>query len=806
NIAAVDVSYSTDGAGYTDIATLQGVAFGAGDTKTGNWTPPEVVDTSYFIKVTDSANPAIDDPSVGFVVKGKIAMTTVPGLPLKIGETKTIEWNIIHGNIGTVKIIGSRSGDFTGGADEFDITPGAVDADGVTNYPVDFGTFGYVAQGSYPWVITEKTPSIIGDQLEIRIIDGDTNYDVKTVDDDSKFTIIGDLTVTTPAADWKVDGITETIEWTAYGDLGNVHLQYFDGSTLLDITDPAVGTPSSAGPNSYPITDWLYNNDGNVPDAKSDACYLRVTDLDDAAVTKDSGVFNTYPLLTGVTVDSSAGDEAANPKIWRVALAGQVVKWTDTSTKVAKVDIHLSTTGAAGLPGAAIKTGVDSLVNGENTCNTILLPAATSLTSQAIIRVRDNDPAVPAAFLDKGKICEDSAEFKIRGRIVLTSPADGDANWYVGDPDKEVIWTAYGDDMTNVEILIDYNDGNGYQSVKGSVGAGTSPWVFTDTNNTPFAGVADKVTENARIMIRDTDVTRQADTEYETPDTGGGGVFSIGGKFANVTAVPAAGDPGVVSGKAGAKITWTKTGAAISEVLLEYTTDGTNWNPLDDGVGTAGLVNNNESYNWTPLGTDISDTCEVRISDPDNANAKAQTAAPFTIASHVIVDKPDGTVEWDSGTQYAIQWRKWGTFDYVKIYYSTTGAFGGEEVEIDPGVPVAGKDSSTDGTNGEYLWTIGSGVVLSPTAKIKVIDSGNETFAFATPSAEFTTRGSLEVLTPDGGTEYIAGESMTLEWKRYENIAAVDVSYSTDGAGYTDIATLQGVAFGAGDTKTGNWT
>ena len=42
------------------------------------------------------------------------------------------------------------------------------------------------------------------------------------------FTITGDLTITTPGVDWKVDDIDKTIEWTAFGDITDVHLEFYD--------------------------------------------------------------------------------------------------------------------------------------------------------------------------------------------------------------------------------------------------------------------------------------------------------------------------------------------------------------------------------------------------------------------------------------------------------------------------------------------------------------------------------------------------------------------------------------------------
>jgi len=70
-----------------------------------------------------------------FTVKGGLQITYPDAQQhtWAVTETRTITWNVEHGNIQNVKIIGSRSGNFTGGADEFTIV-NSTPADNVSTF------------------------------------------------------------------------------------------------------------------------------------------------------------------------------------------------------------------------------------------------------------------------------------------------------------------------------------------------------------------------------------------------------------------------------------------------------------------------------------------------------------------------------------------------------------------------------------------------------------------------------------------------------------------------------------------------
>ena len=184
---------------------------------------------------------------------------------------------------------------------------------------------------------------------------------------------------------------------------------------------------------------------------------------------------------------------------------------------------------------------------------------------------------------------------------------------------------------------------------------------------------------------------------------------------------------------------------------------------------------NTESYSWTPPASAISDTCRLRITDPNNSATTTESAANFTIATKTKVSKPDINSSWGANESYHIQWQKWGDFAYVNIYYSSND--GVDWVVVDADVPNKPSHGG-DGLNGINNWTIPAETILSPNARIKVIDAGDETYALALISAKFTTKGSVDVLWPNTTDHAIYQSGKTTEeikLARYGNIAGVKV-------------------------------
>jgi hypothetical protein len=346
-ISNVNVKYATDGTNFTnsvvsDLAFLDPV----NDTqRSTNWSVPETpIGINYKLLVEDAnylyANGGPNHITDAFKVKGQITVTQ-PATPdtWSIGDTKRIKWNIDHGNIQYVKIYASPSGTFSG--DLYLIDPGNLQADNEVLFNAGNTP---VAKGYYDWYIPDTTE--INASTKLRVFDYNTTDFPDILDDSETITIQGKLTVTTPASDWQVGDTAHDIQWHAYGDVPRVWIDFWNGTSWVNVTDPnptTGGVASGNGDKSFEVSGWY--NEGAVPDTKSHLCKIRVQDHPSTpTLTVQSNTFSVYPVISGVDITESPGDEGSSPKIWRAGLTNQSMSWTETSSKITSVNILYTTT------------------------------------------------------------------------------------------------------------------------------------------------------------------------------------------------------------------------------------------------------------------------------------------------------------------------------------------------------------------------------------------------------------------------------------------------------------------------------
>jgi len=615
--------------------------------------------------------------------------------------------------------------------------------------------------------------------------------------DSAALTVTGSIVVTTPpdrdtAGAWRVGDTDKTVTWTAQGKLGLVKIELDpDGvgvAPFVEITDPIARPTSSLGVNNWAVTGWTPG--GVVTDLKTTTAILKVTQIAGSTVTGESSAtgFAIYPVISNVTITPGAGEPSI---IWRATAINQTVTWTEGSSELDFVDIVYSDDGNP--PFIITLANGNAVASGPATGDVSSVKSATTLTAptemgiNAIIRVRDDDAGWAPYVQD------DSASFKVLSQLSFNAFPGNNVD--IGDAAQAINWnkagTVSGADYS-VEITIDYND-NLFQAdsntvvLNPSILAALQTWTWDD--GLP-AGINDNVTETAHLRIRDTVASRQDNPAIYGP-------FSIAGDFINVALTDT--DPDTSAGTfiAGqsSTLTWTKVGAAIGNVVVDYTLDnGTNWkNIIDDSVATAGglQVTTNGTYGWTPPVTAFSNNLAlIRISDPDNyVNARGQTAAPFTLTTKTVLTDPDasdGFDIWLAGTTENITWNSFGTFSTVSILYSSDGTFGAplDLTATDAGTVSTEYAGATTANDGTYAWVIQNSTPLGPTAKIRIVDA-DRTFGLSVDSDDFRTKGNITISAPDGTAELTAGVAASVNWQRLGTIASVNVYYSdNDGTTY----------------------
>ncbi len=797
--ASFDLDYSkNEGGAYTPV--VAGETFvGTAVSKTVQWDVPEYRGheddgtTGYMLEVFSPDGASTETPI--FNVYGELNVTTI-GTTWQMTDPVTITWDVVHGNIVNVDVIGLREGGTWGNAaDEFPIATNTL-ADNVNGFN-EAGYGSYVARGSCNWTVAEEgavEPTIISDGVKIKVVDANTYYSAYNVEHEATGTFIikGKITVTTPGSDWIAETNTEQIHWYADGDMQNVKIEFNNGSGW-DIV--ATTTTTDPGDNYFDVSNW--EDENQIPDVKYDACELRVSSIDDIATDVSDvtdSTFYTYPEISSVIVITSPV----------MADSPVEVQWDYTTATVSNVDILIDLDGDDDWSDAETLVVQPSVAVADGkapaTYTTInSLPA--TLSPNAKIRVRDSQLAL------QDYVAGDSTGFEITGTLTV-NPPNASSQWVIGTGSLNVNW-AYTGDVGDLRIWLDY-DGDGVEDAEDE-----QLDINRAVTNKPLiwlGPVDDYVSTGAKVWIEAANLTNPVDSAP----------FNISGAFTNLTVTTS--DTEVIADKAGATtITWTRTGVGITEALLEYSFDGSNWNTLDDApLGSVDLVNNTGVYSWTPLATDIDETCWVRISDPNNSSATDQFG-PFTMTSMIEIYKPDsnnvGPNGWEAGTTKRISWSKYGDFANVKIYYSDDGVDWSHE--IDPAVSkpsnvdlgdVDGGGAGTEDGYFDYDWIIDDTVTLSPTAQIKVVDEQHPTYCIVGVSDQFTTKGNVQVLLPDGTGEgatsdYVAGQSITLRWKRWGNITGVNVYYDSTASGEVPIPSLQGIDFvGALTEHQVTWT
>jgi hypothetical protein len=305
----------------------------------------------------------------------------------------------------------------------------------------------------------------------------------------------------------------------------------------------------------------------------------------------------------------------------------KAITWTKTGTKITNVEIRYSTNGGSTYPNVIVA----STDAGLGTYTWTPIPDAICDT----VKVKISDVDDPSTT-----VYGESAVCSIVGGITVTAPALN-ADWPV-NTSRNITWTKTGS-IVNLKIYYSSNNGASYTLIDSVPGTQSSyAWTIPDAvSNTALIKVADAAKET---------------TVYDASD-----VFHIAANFT----VNTPGDGEVLVVGSSYDITWARQGSAVTQVKLEYSSNGgADWEIIN------AIAANNGIYPWT-IPDALSTSCKVRVSDPNNANAKDESEGNFKIKGSLTVTSPNnGTESWNAGSTYPITWIKQGSISTINIYYS----------------------------------------------------------------------------------------------------------------------------------------
>ncbi|MBI4314225.1 MAG: hypothetical protein HY594_05370, partial [Candidatus Omnitrophica bacterium] len=381
---------------------------------TQNWTIPDNISATARVRVSDPADVTAEDSSDNdFKIRSNFVLTAPNGGEVwTVGESRSITWTFT-GTVPNVKLTYSTNG---GGAYSNTIIASTANS------------------SPYAWTV----PDAISTQLRVKV---ESTTDVDATDaSDANFKVRGAFALTAPngAEGWPI-AQSRNITWTTTGTIANVKLTY---STNSGSTFPNSISASVANTNTYAWT---------LPDVPTTTARVRVEDVNDSTVYDDSNA--NFSIQGNFVLTAPNGGE-----VWTVA-ESRNISWTWGGT-IPNVKLTYSINSGGAYPNSVVA----SAPNGSGSSGTFnyawTIPDSIATTA----RVKIEDAGDPAVFDTS------DADFKIQGKLLLTSPNGGER--WVTNESHPITWTRTG---SIGAVKIEYSTDGGVTWPVGNLIVATTP-------------------------------------------------------------------------------------------------------------------------------------------------------------------------------------------------------------------------------------------------------------------------------------------------------------------------------------------
>jgi len=442
-----------------------------------------------------------------------------------------------------------------------------------------------------------------------------------------------------------------------------------------------------------------------IPSTPSSLAKVRITDVDNPAnIDESDTTFSILPEASITIISPSSGDQ------WQSGTTQNIV-WNSKNVANVKIDYSINnganwTTIAASVPSNGSYAWVVPTHN-SSLCN---------------IKISDASDGRPVNIMEQ--------PFTIyTGEDVLeVYVPNGGEVWEIGT-DQEIKWFAFG--VTSLKIDYTTNNGQSWINIANSV-ANTGTYFWKSIPNTPSSLAKIRLTDTANENFIDESngtFTISQESQIQVLEPNGGEQLQAG---------------------TSTNIRWTSTN--IENVHIEFTTNnGANWTTIIQSTPSIGF------YVWDNLPDVSSQQCRIRISDAADGIPSDISDGNFTITNQIvqtlIVTSPNGGEIWQSGVSELITWQSSG-IDSVKIEYSLNN--GTTWIVIEQSIENADA----------YTWNpVPSVDDFKRSCKVRVSDAVDGK-PMDESNGTFTIKPipSITLLSPNGGEEYIAGESFDIVW------------------------------------------
>ncbi len=571
-----------------------------------------------------------------------------------------------------------------------------------------------VSAGTFSWTIPDD---IYPAAVKVRFVDND-NPDV--TDASEGFKIIGAFDITSPDGGENWAGrSTHNITWTTTGTISLVKLEYSLDNFVSDIH--TIGTPPIINEGSY---SWI------LPAIVSSTVKVRVS------YDEDSTVYNTSAsnfAITGLQLTSPNGAEE-----WEKGYTHSIT-WKSAGTIANDIMLKYSVDGSTwkSIDSGQPATGSYPWSVPNDVSTTVKIKVYSFSAEAAIYDVSDSNFTIAA-----------------NPRFTITSP-NGAESLEVGKA-YDITWNKTGRLYDTVDLYYSINGGGSWVEISlAETNSGTYSW-----------GVPDAVGAQVKVKVIEAGVPAARDTTAKVEDASDAN-FSIIEPTITITSPNGAeawayGDT--------RNITWATIGAVSSNLLLEYSKDGTSWTEISTGEANDG------AYSWI-IPDDPSETIKVRITDNNRTQVNDASDNYFTLLTRprITLTQPNGGELLTIGDSYSIKWNIDGqiTSHYVKIEYSKDN-FVADTQAISNYTP----------DDGEFTW-LSIADDTSSTVKIRITDlqSGFSDVTDTSDNYFEIKLPSVTITSPNGGEVWYATGVYPITWTKEGEVGDLVLEYSLDNGG-----------------------
>ncbi|MBI4972229.1 MAG: hypothetical protein HZC16_00230, partial [Candidatus Omnitrophica bacterium] len=593
--------------------------------------------------------------------------------------------------------------------------------DGINYNPI--GTVNNTGEAN--WTVPVTTNSTT---CKLRISDPNNEEATRAVSANFEIRALIDVTAPLSSAKWVIGTSANNVSWTVTGIVQNVKIDYSKDGGSDGYAYNIV--PSRAYDQSpYP---WTLPTDQDILSANQ--AKIKVSDASYSVVYDTSA---NFMIKSGISVSAPATSTIA-----RIGDAF-TISWNTLGTaNMGNVNIYFSKTG-----GPAWGTAVATVLYSASPYVGFSLPldSITNNLKAAKVKIEDADNA---------EVFDESDAFEIEGKIVLDAPIESGLKWTVNST-QQIKWTPQG---TYSPVRVEYSK-NGFSDELETVLIQDVSNASHNTQRVFDWTVPDAVGNNIKVRVSHKDDSNVA-AVCPSAITVLGGITNI---------VPNGGQIWYKSDP-NKEISWYANGT-ITNVKIEYrTTPSGSFNNTivaDDAAHTAG----SNSYIWTAVADENSETCFIRVSDADvnrYNDVYGVSAASFSIRpklnvtlpvqdANILVGSNNNTVSWALNGSTKVQ--------YVKLYYSKNNG---------PFTNVINDSGTVDATL-NYTWN-GIPDDISDNIKVRVVDSVNTNVYADSPS--FDIIGSVTVQQPNSSANWVVGSTdKNITWTYTGSIGTVDIYY-----------------------------